>query len=148
MSTSAFQLIANALKAALLSGTPVAGGAVFKNRLRPLAASQNSAVVIAFKNTTGQEISLNTTDWVSEFEVECYGRAVAPAEPTDVADALLAAVWPRLLAASVTGLAVMQIAANPAIDWEEVEVETPMSCARFRLQVFHRTAVNSLLPLV
>lgn len=149
MSSTAFQRITDGLKAALVSGAPVAGGAVFKNRLRALSASQNSAVVLAFKSAAGLEISLGATDWTSEFEVECYGRATAAAaDPTDTADALLAAVWPRLVAASMPGLAVMQIAANPNIIWQDADAETPMSCASFRLVVLHRTASNSLLPLV
>jgi hypothetical protein len=40
----------------------------------------------------------------------------------------------------------MAIAVNPQIDWEEFEAETPMACAVFKVQVTHRTMVDSLVP--
>ena len=146
MSVTAFQQLANAMLAALQAAPAVAGGVVSKNRLRPLTALQNSGVVLRFKGATGQEVSLGVIDWQSDFNVECYGRAVAPADPTDAADSLLALVWPRLAALNVESLGAMSVVVNPQIDWEEVEAETPMCCAIFRVQVLHRTNAESLTP--
>ena len=142
-----FQQIASAMVASLLAAPALADGMVSKNRLRPLPAGKDAAIVVRFKSTSGQEVSLGMTDWVSDYTVECYGRAVAPADPSDAADNLLAAAWPRLAALDVVSLGAMAVVVNPQIDWEEVEADTPMACAVFRVQVAHRTALNSLAPI-
>lgn len=142
---SAFADILAAIVARLQAAPAVAGGAVMTNRLRPLAAGVTSAVVVRLESSQATESSFDTSDWTTTFLVECYGKAAsASADPDAAVDLLLAEVYGRLAVLSLDGLGVAQVAVQPAIDWQRDEDGNAMVCAVLRLNVIHRTHVNSL----
>jgi len=141
---TAFLDIANAIKAELLVATALAGGRIYKNRLRPLAVGHDSAVVVRLEGSVAQEDVLGKNDWVTTFIIECYGRGTTGNDPAEAADTLLAAVWARLAALSVSAYEAQSLTLNPEIRWEYEDAETPLVAASFKLEVQHRTPYATL----
>ena len=146
MSTTAFQQVIEALSAALKAAPMLAGGRVFVNRLRPLAASDATAVVVRLEGTRGRESVLGARDWTTLIAVECYGRTVGTTTAEAAADALVAAAWQRLTALQAPDLALMEIGVEAEIDWLRDADATTEVCAVIRLTATHRTTYESLTP--
>ena len=142
MSTAFFD-IQTALIAALSEPTALAGGRIYANRLRPIAANQPSAIVVRLDQAQGTEMVLGSVDWSTAYAVECYARAATGADPAAAVDALLADAWARLAALDFTALDAV-ISINPQIDWQYDDAETPVVCAVMRLTAQHRTSLAAL----
>lgn len=141
--SSAFLTIQSALIAALAASVPLAGGRIYPNRLRPIAANYGSAIVVRLDQATGTEMVIGSVDWSTSYTVECYARAAADSDPAAAVDALLVDAWTRLAALDLTTLnATLNL--NPQIDWQYDDAETPVACAVIRLTVQHRTALSNL----
>jgi hypothetical protein len=135
--------IQTALITALQTPTAMAGGRIYANRLRPIAANQATALVVRLDQAQGTELVLGLVDWSTSFAVECYARAAAGTDPAAAVDALLADAWARLAALDFTALDAV-ISINPQIDWQYDDAETPMVCAVMRLTAQHRTNLFAL----
>lgn len=146
MIITAFAGIHAAIEAALLAPPALADGRVSINRLRPIAAGSHSAAVVRLERSKAMGQTLGALDWTTSYSVECYTRAAAGADPAAAVDDFLNAAWERLSALVITDLGVMAIALNPEIDWQYDEADTPVICVTIRLDVEHRTALNSLKP--
>lgn len=143
---TAFQKVVLALHAALAKAPALAGGRVFVNRLRPLAASDATAVVVRLEGARGRESVLGARDWTTLIAVECYGRTVGAATAEAAADALVAAAWQRLAALQAPNLGLMEIGVEAEIDWLRDTDATTEVCAVIRLTATHRTPYESLAP--
>jgi len=146
---SAQLAIQQAIVAALAASPAVAGGRVWANRLRPLAAGQDTGVVVRLSLSRAQPVQQlsGPMDWQTVYAVECVARGTAPAQdPAQAVDALLAASWSRLSALSLDALGVIDLRVQPAIDWDYDEAETVLARAAISVQVWHRTAGDSLAP--
>jgi hypothetical protein len=142
MNTAFFDIHA-ALIAALSAPTALAGGRIYANRLRPIAANQASAIVVRLDQAQGTEMVLGSVDWSTAYAVECYARAATGTDPAVAVDALLADAWARMAALDFTALDAV-ISINPQIDWQYDDAETPVVCAVMRLTAQHRTTLSNL----
>lgn len=143
--SSAFLQIQNGIAAALSSAPALAGGNLQLNSLRPIAEGVNTALVVRLGNTAGNEETLGTNYWLTNYTVECYARVATGVDPASGADALLLAVWDRIAALDPSSIGASEITLSPQIDWQYDDSATPLVCAVVRLSVAHRTPYNSLL---
>lgn len=143
--STAFATLVDGVVASLLSAPAVAGGQVYANRMRPIPAQHNSAVVVRLEDSRASETVLGAHDWQTQIAIECYAKTGATsAEVT--ADALLEVLWPRLLGLQASLAGVMNIARDPNIEWERDSDVNAEVCATLRITVTHRTPFNSLEP--
>ena len=141
--STAFATLQAALIAALGADVALAGGRIYVNRLRPIAANQASAIVVRLDQASGTEMVIGTVSWSTSYTVECYARAASGADPMAAVDDLLADAWARLAALDFTALdATLSI--SPQIDWQYDDAETPVACAVLRLTAQHNTSTNNL----
>lgn len=143
--STAFVTIQAALLAALSAAPALADGRISVNRLRPIPAGQNSAIVIRLDQAQGTEMVLGLVDWQTAFAVECYARAPAGTDASGAVDTLLADTWARLAALDFTDLGA-SIVLDPQIDWQYDDADTPVVCAVIRVKAQHRTSLLSLQP--
>lgn len=143
--STAFTAIQAALLAALQAAPALAGGRISVNRLRPIPAGQDSAIVIRLDQANGTEMVLGLVDWQTAFAVECYARAAAGSDASVAVDALLGDTWARLAALDFTDLGAA-IALDPQIDWQYDDADTPVVCAVIRIKAQHRTQLATLQP--
>lgn len=144
-SPTAFASIQSALITALGTTPALAGGRIYANRLRPIAAVSNTAIVVRMDASDGVEQVIGCLDWGTNYAVECYARAATGADPAAAVDALLADAWERLCALNFTTLDA-SITLSPRIDWQYDDAETPVVCAVIHLTAQHRTALVTLQP--
>lgn len=144
MSTS-FRAIALAIAASLSNAPALAGVPVFQARIKPLPEDQMTAIVVRKEASSGQEVMLGTTDWQTDYTIECYGRGAPGVDPDAVADTLLQAAWAQMTTIDLSAHQVMGATLNPSINWDNGEAESPFACAIFRLQIIHRTAADTLI---
>lgn len=146
---TAFAALTDGLRDILLQAPAVAGGRVWRGRLRPIPEEHQTAIVVRPVQATSSQVVLGKgLDWDTLIEVECYARAVGTTEPEDAVDAVLAAAWERIKTAgsALTGLGVMDLVPEPRIDWQISEGAQPLVCATFGLRVRHRTQAPNLNP--
>lgn len=143
--TTAFASVQSELIAALGTAPALAGGRIYANRLRPIAAGSNTAIVVRMDAADGTEQVLGSIDWATTYAVECYARSATGADPAAAVDALLADTWARLAALDFTTLDA-SITLSPKIDWQYDDAETPVVCAVIHLSAQHRTALVTLQP--
>ena len=144
---SAHLAIQQAIVAALNAAPALAGGNVKANATRPVASANAQAIVVRLAQTRAATPQLlgGPYDWTTRYEVECLARAASgAADPVAAVDTLLEAVWARLSALNTTGLGVVDVRMQPAIDWQLDDNETPVAVATVYLLVNHRTASTSL----
>lgn len=127
----------DAVMAALAGAAPV----VDRVRLRPVAATAASAVVVRPADAQAPETDLSMglpVFWAQQVDVECYAR-VAPGTAPDVAvDALLSDVYTRLttdptLGGAVYGLSPVRVAYDFDVDGEKT------ACATLTLSINQRS---------
>jgi hypothetical protein len=144
---TAFADLTNAIKALFLGGTPLAGGRVYRGRLRPIAQEFASAVVIRISSSPAERTGLGggPFDWMSEIAIDCYARCSPDQDPEDsAADALLAEAFLRLAANPTLSGGVMDVLADPSIAWTFDEQDQTIVCATLNLRVNHRTLSSAL----
>jgi hypothetical protein len=144
--STAFNDLVAAVVAALSASPAVADGRVFANRLRPMAATHATGVVVRLEQTAARETMLGAHDWQTLMAVECYGKTVGATDASTAADDLLAAVWARLQTINAASLAVGAVGLGPQIEWRRDVDEAASVCAVVYLTVTHRTPVNTLEP--
>jgi hypothetical protein len=145
---TAFATLTAAVRTALLQAPALGDGNVWRGRLRPIPAEHSHAIVIRLSTAPGQRsgIALGPTDWNTVIEVDCYARCTPAQDPEAAVDTLLGDVYARLAAnASISG-GVMDIMAEPQIDWTFAEADNTLACATLQLRVNHRTEGLTLNP--
>lgn len=85
---------------ALLQASPAVAPVVGRVRMRPMAQSGTTQVVVRPVDTQVQEASITSgypITWDTRLGVECYARAAVGQAPDVAVDALVAAVYARLM---------------------------------------------------
>lgn len=145
MSASAFRQVQNAIQAALQAAPGLSGVSVFANRTRSLPREEQVGVLIRLDRTRQDPVSpLGVRDWTTAFEVEIVARGASGADPAAAIDDPLQAAWLALHGLTAPGL--IEVDADPEIDWTFDAGDTPLASALFRLTVQHRTEGNTLNP--
>lgn len=138
--TSLVNTAVTAIVSALQSGTPVAS-TIARVRLRPLAQSTSQAVVVRPIQTQVAEAALYPglpVSWSSTIAVECYARSGAATAPDIAVDALLEAVYARLMADPTLGGAVLSLQPQEvSFDFDVDGDQT--TCATLVFQARHRS---------
>ena len=142
--SSAFLSIQTALIAALAASVPLAGGRIYPNRLRPIAAEASTAIVVRLDVAEGSEYVIGCVDWATPYAVECYARAAPGADPAVAVDTLLCDVWARLGALTYEAAGGAEINLAPRIDWQFDETDTALACAVVRVTARHRTTTQTI----
>lgn len=138
--TSMVSAACTAMLDALTAGTPVAAQ-VLRVRLRPIASSQPTAVVVRPLRAEVAEAAMSPIlpiSWTSEIAVECYARCGADTSPDLAVDALVEAVYARLLADPTLGGVVLALRPQGiAFDFDADGDQT--ACATLVFNARHRT---------
>lgn len=137
-------LIATATAAvvAALQAAPAVAPQVARVRLRPLAASTTTAVVVRPIEAEAAEQLLTgmPIQWQCAIAVECYAKTTTATAPDAAVDALLAAAYARLMADPTLGGAVSHM--QPVGVSYEFDVDGEQTAlATLTLQV-RQTAAN------
>ena len=144
---SAHLAIQSAIVSALLAAPALAGGHVVANSLRPVASSKTAALVVRMLQSRAAtpQVLGGPYDWVTTFQVECLARgSTGSTESAAAVDSLLESAWQRLSTLNTTGLGVMDVRMQPAIDWQMDGEDQPLVAAVISLQVNHRTSATTL----
>lgn len=138
-----FANIVTAVVAVLSAGTPVSPN-IFRARMRPIAAQHDTAVVVRLGPALPErgDIGGAPVDFTTALAVECYARS-ATTTPDLAADALLEAVYARLMADPSLGGTVMDINLT-GIDPDFDEAIEKTACITLQLSVRHRASSTTL----
>jgi len=142
---SAFADITDAVRDKLLEAPALAGGRVWRGRIKPLAAEHSTAIVVRILQAPAQAMLVGgPVQWESLIAVDCMARAAVGVDPEDAVDPLLADVYARLITAGRISAGVMDTGANPAIEWDFGDADTAFATATLTLRVAHQTQPDSL----
>lgn len=130
-----------------LQEAPAVSPLVLRVRLRPLAPSVESAVVVRPATAVVQADAEIATGypvrWLGSYQVECYARVPAGTAPDAAVDDLLQAVYARLFSDPTLGGAVLQL--DPAGITFDFDADAEQSvCAVLTINAHHRTVGASL----
>lgn len=135
-----------AMVSALAAG-PAIADVVGRGRQRPLSSTTTTAVVVRPSGAqVQQEGDLPTghpISWTGSYVVECYARTLAAATPDLAVDALVEAVYARLLADTTLGGAVIQFTPQSIAYDFDVDGEL-FVCAVLSFSALHRTVGATL----
>jgi|CXWL01.1.fsa_nt_gi hypothetical protein len=133
--TTLINTVTTAVLASLTSGTPVCTQ-IDRVRLRPIAKASAQAVVVRPAGADVLEQALSPgypVSWVVALAVECYQRAAVGVAPDVAVDALLEAVYARLMADPTLGGVLLALQPQSvALDFDADAEQT--ACATL---VFH-----------
>jgi hypothetical protein len=129
-----------------LQQAPAVTAVVERTRLRPLSAEMTEMVVVRPHGAEPSEEAVLTNglpvSWTAVFDIECYKRAPAGTAPDAAVDALICAVYARLMADPTLGGAVRWI--QPAGLGYEYDAKAEQDvCATFKF-----LALLTAAPLV
>ena len=138
--TSIVNVAVTAIVDALSSGTPVASQ-IARVRLRPLAQSSTQAVIVRPLQSRVDQVALSPgypVSWLTAIAVECYARSGSATAPDVAVDALLEAVYARLMADQTLGGAVLDLQPQ-SIEYEYDADNEQTTCATLVFQARHRS---------
>lgn len=139
--------IVEGLCAALEAVPAHAGVKVYRNRSRPVAALEREAIFVRLQGTRRiTDAPLGVADWETVIQVEVAARGTTGVDPAQTVDALLASAWVALLGAPLGLPDVIDLDAEPSIEWAYDAADTPIASATFSLQVRHATKALDLTP--
>lgn len=149
MTVSAFIALADAIEARLRV-TPAVAAVIQRDRYRPIATDQASAVVIKIDKTKGQRTgpAEGPTDWGTLFTIECYARCAPNVLPSVAVDPLVLAVFARLSGnadALDPDLGVEDLLPDPLIQWDLDETAEGLGSAGISIRIVHRTQSAQLV---
>ena len=146
MNSAQFGVVSAILEQLRIEPT-LAGGRIYRSRVRPLGVDQPSAIVVRIERSTSTlaQVIGGPTTWATLLNVECYARATG-SEPDAVADALLVEVFDRLALAPTLHGAAMSFEPLPGdtLSWEVDELDSKIACITAKFVVMHRTNGRSL----
>jgi hypothetical protein len=145
--TTAFLGLAQSVAAVLAAVPAHAGVRVYVNRRRPVGVAETRAIFVRLDGTRRNTDSpLGAQDWQTQIQVEVAARGPTGEDPAQAVDALLESCWSALLSVPLGLPDVIDLDAEPAIDWDEDAADTPIGTATFSLLVRHRTKALTLTP--
>ena len=131
---------------AALQAAPAVAARVERVRLRALPTSVNQAVVVRPVATDTGETEMATgwpITWTSRLAVECYARVPQGAAPDLALDALIEAVYQRLMTdATLGGVAIVLVPQGISYEFEADGEGTAAAILQFSAQ--QRTTGSSL----
>lgn len=137
--------LVTALVTALNTPTPVAAQ-IGRVRLRPLAKEAAQAVVVRPLQSEVTQASLSPgypVSWTTAVAVECYARSGVATAPDAAVDALVDAVYARLMTDTTLGSAVVALQPGSiGFDFDADGEQT--TCATLLFTALHRTAGSTL----
>lgn len=137
--------LVTALVTILNTPTPVAAQ-IGRVRLRPLAKEAAQAVVVRPLQSDVTQASLSPgypVSWTTAVAVECYARSGVATAPDAAVDALVDAVYARLMADTTLGSAVVALQPGSiGFDFDADGEQT--TCATLLFTALHRTAGSTL----
>jgi len=127
-----------------LQATPAVCAQVWRVRLRPLTAAAAQAVVVRPQGAEPSDAAVGSQMpilWTSQVALECYARANASTTPDAAVDALLEAVYARLmqdvtLGGVVLGLQVAAVHYDFDFDADQT------ACVTLTLRARHRAGAS------
>lgn len=142
---SAFATITTAVQALLMQSPALAGGRVWRGRIKPLAQEHDTAIVIRLMQSPSARVTVGgSVKWQTNIAIDCLARGTIGQDPEDAVDPLLAAVYARIVGAGSLAPGVVDTGADPLIEWDIAEADTALSCATLHLRVTHLTLSTSL----
>jgi hypothetical protein len=127
-----------------LQAAPAVASQVSRVRLRPLTVATAQAVVVRPAGAQASEAALSShlpVSWTSQVAVECYARCGANTTPDAAVDALLEAVYARLMADATLGGTVLSMQVDSvAYDFDFDADQTV--CATLTLRARHRAGAS------
>lgn len=149
MSYSVFLSLANAV-AGLISQAPaiLPAAAVRVGSRRPTALPLNAEVVIRLVQASGRQafVGDTRTDWDVAITLDIFARVTPGAETYAELDALLAAIYARLLNAQPQAGSAMLIS-SPALSWDVDEADQTLALATLGLRIECRSESGGLGPV-
>ena len=142
---SAHLALTQALVDALGQAPAIAGGRIYRGRMRAMPAEHTSALFVGIVRSTGTQpfAGDGRTDWQTTVAVDVCARASAGVDGLTAVDTVLQDVYARLATynppADVSAWLI-----EPAIAWEVDEADQTIACATVSLRVQHRTQSGSL----
>lgn len=136
-------IVADAVSAvmAALSASPAIAAQVERVRLRPLSASSTTAVVVrplASEALESEMMSGYPISWQTAIAIECYARSSRPVTADASVDALITAVYGRLMAdPTLAGAAIVLQPQGVSYDFDVDGEQT--ACATFVFLARQRT---------
>lgn len=130
---------------ALLQAAPAVAPVVGRVRMRPMAQSGTTQVVVRPVDSQVQEASMTSgypITWDTRLGVECYARAAAGQAPDVAVDSLVEAVYARLMADPTLGGAVIQLQPQ-ALSYDFDADGDNTVCATFILSARQRSILNT-----
>lgn len=130
-----------AIVAALKAVPVLADGKVVAHRRRPMAQQTERQVFVYLEESLAQrgEIRGAPFDWRTRVRVECVARDVPGAMAEDVADALMAQAYARVMQDTTLGGLALDVIPEGAA-WTGDEADTTLSAAQLIFTVLHVTA--------
>jgi len=121
-----------------LGAVPPVSSQIDRIRLRPLARSSDSAIVVRLLRAEATDLielaSAGPSVWDITVAIECYARASAGTAPDAAVDTLLSAVYARLMNDTTLGNQVNHIEAQSiAYDFDADDQQT--ACATLQMNV-------------
>ena len=136
MTATAHMAVRDALIAALLAATALAGGRVVGNRRRPMSSEHASQIYVYLEESIASRDVIGTTDWRTRIRVECVARSAGGASADDAADALGHDVFARVMADTTLGGKAIDVTPQ-AMAWTEDEQDTQLSACQLLFSVWH-----------
>ena len=143
MTATVHMAVRDALIAALLTPTPLAGGRVVGNRRRPMAAEHASQIYVYLEESPASRHVIGTTDWHTRIRVECVARSASGTSADDAADALGHDVFARVMLDPTLGGKAIDTSVQ-AMAWTEDEADTQLSACQLLFDVWHSTPDASI----
>ena len=143
MAATAHMAVRDALIAALLAATALAGGRVVGNRRRPMSSEHASQIYVYLEESVASRDVIGTTDWRTRIRVECVARTASSVSADDAADALAQDVYARVLADTTLGGKAIDTTAQ-AMAWTEDEQDTQLSACQLLFSVWHAAPDTSI----
>lgn len=143
MTATAHMAACDAVVAALLAVTALAGGRVEGNRRQPMAEEHTSKIFVFLDETAATHAVIGNTDWNTRIRVECVARSASGVSAARAADALAQDVHARVMAdRSLGGKAIDTTAV--AMAWAQDELDTQIGVCQLLFNVWHITPDASI----
>lgn len=140
---TAFLDIGSAVVATLNQATALAAGHIRRGRNVPVPQEHTQAIDVHVQrsNASTEYLDGSLLRWETLVGIDCYARASVGVDAETAVDALLAAVFNRMAAASVPA-GLISWSLDPAIQWDVSEADQTLAQASLSLRVSHFTTLD------
>lgn len=142
---SAFLVLTDLVRDALLQSPALAGGRIKRGRATPVGDEADSAITVNVIRSRASQLDLEgqSLQWETAIAVTVYARAAAGVDAEAAIDPLLVSVWDRLLGIAAPA-SVFGITLEPAIQWDVDEADATVVSASLSLRINHITTGAAL----